>query len=320
MVADKQTIRCPAHPDQIERFAAFMGYPDGALSEALRAQLERVERHYAALFESSIDLGGGRAPCSPAPRTTRDARDARRNGLCQALADRRPDPRLHHGHVRGPGCPGARASDRADAAPAEGAGRSGRARRRLCPLRRVRDQLAGGRSCFPVSGQSAPARADRQTWMGTAPRLGHLDKLPPACSRPCWRRTSSSRCLTQGARRRARAGARACRRCPGRARRRPPLGAGPSVPDRPAGAAWPAKRTGPVLTDLAEIVLRALLRCRDLARGPARPRRRRPLRGPSRQARLARAHDRLRSRPDLHLRCRRDGLARWLRPLPAATW
>ncbi len=62
MVADKQTHSLPARPDQIERFAAFMGYPDGAaLTEAIRDQLERVERHYAALFESSIDLGGGRA-------------------------------------------------------------------------------------------------------------------------------------------------------------------------------------------------------------------------------------------------------------------
>jgi [glutamine synthetase] adenylyltransferase / [glutamine synthetase]-adenylyl-L-tyrosine phosphorylase len=62
MVADKQTHSLPARPDQIERFAAFMGYPDGAaLTDAVRARLERVERHYAALFESSIDLGGGRA-------------------------------------------------------------------------------------------------------------------------------------------------------------------------------------------------------------------------------------------------------------------
>jgi glutamate-ammonia-ligase adenylyltransferase len=62
MVADKQTHSLPARPDQIERFAAFMGCSDGAaLTEAVRARLERVERHYAALFESSIDLGGGRA-------------------------------------------------------------------------------------------------------------------------------------------------------------------------------------------------------------------------------------------------------------------
>jgi glutamate-ammonia-ligase adenylyltransferase len=62
MVADKQTHALPARPEQIERFAAFMGFADGAaLTEAVRAELLRVERHYAALFETSIDLGGGRA-------------------------------------------------------------------------------------------------------------------------------------------------------------------------------------------------------------------------------------------------------------------
>ena len=38
-----------------------MGYPDGTAQRGAARQLERVERHYAALFESSIDLGGGRA-------------------------------------------------------------------------------------------------------------------------------------------------------------------------------------------------------------------------------------------------------------------
>jgi glutamate-ammonia-ligase adenylyltransferase len=62
MVADKQTHRLPARPEQLERFAAFMGFADAdAFAGAIRNRLERVERHYAALFESSIDLGGGRA-------------------------------------------------------------------------------------------------------------------------------------------------------------------------------------------------------------------------------------------------------------------
>jgi [glutamine synthetase] adenylyltransferase / [glutamine synthetase]-adenylyl-L-tyrosine phosphorylase len=62
MVADKQTHSLPARPEQLERFAAFMGYPDtDSFTGALRSRLERVEKHYAALFESSIDLGGGRA-------------------------------------------------------------------------------------------------------------------------------------------------------------------------------------------------------------------------------------------------------------------
>jgi [glutamine synthetase] adenylyltransferase / [glutamine synthetase]-adenylyl-L-tyrosine phosphorylase len=62
MVADKQTHSLPARLDQLERFAAFAGYSDAdALADAVRSRLERVEAHYAALFESSIDLGGGRA-------------------------------------------------------------------------------------------------------------------------------------------------------------------------------------------------------------------------------------------------------------------
>jgi glutamate-ammonia-ligase adenylyltransferase len=62
MVADKQTHTLPARPDHMERFAAFMGCADGAeLTEVIHRQLVRVERHYAALFESSIDLGGTRA-------------------------------------------------------------------------------------------------------------------------------------------------------------------------------------------------------------------------------------------------------------------
>jgi [glutamine synthetase] adenylyltransferase / [glutamine synthetase]-adenylyl-L-tyrosine phosphorylase len=62
MLNDKQTHSLPTRPEQLERFAAFMGYPDAAsLAHAVRTRLERVEAHYAALFETSIDLGGGRA-------------------------------------------------------------------------------------------------------------------------------------------------------------------------------------------------------------------------------------------------------------------
>jgi glutamate-ammonia-ligase adenylyltransferase len=62
MLGDKQTHSLPSRPEQLERFAAFMGYPDAAsLADAVQTRLERVEAHYAALFETSIDLGGGRA-------------------------------------------------------------------------------------------------------------------------------------------------------------------------------------------------------------------------------------------------------------------
>jgi glutamate-ammonia-ligase adenylyltransferase len=102
MVADKQTHSLPARPDQIERFAAFMGYPDGAaLTEALRAQLEQVERHYAALFESSIDLGGGRALVF-----TGTDDDPETLATLAEMGFAKPSPiaarirAWHHGHVR----------------------------------------------------------------------------------------------------------------------------------------------------------------------------------------------------------------------------
>ncbi|HEX6142690.1 MAG TPA: bifunctional [glutamine synthetase] adenylyltransferase/[glutamine synthetase]-adenylyl-L-tyrosine phosphorylase [Geminicoccaceae bacterium] len=62
MVADKQTHRLPERPDQLEGLASFFGFGDGErLCQSIRTQLETVERHYAALFESSLDLGGGGA-------------------------------------------------------------------------------------------------------------------------------------------------------------------------------------------------------------------------------------------------------------------
>ncbi len=62
MIADKQTQSLPSQPEQLARFAAFMGYAEPArFSQALLVQLEQVERHYAALFESSLDLGAGGA-------------------------------------------------------------------------------------------------------------------------------------------------------------------------------------------------------------------------------------------------------------------
>ena len=60
MVADAQTQRLPERPDRFEAFAAFAGH---ASAETLIADLEAtfrlVERHYAALFETSPDLGAG---------------------------------------------------------------------------------------------------------------------------------------------------------------------------------------------------------------------------------------------------------------------
>ncbi len=60
MVADRQTQALPQREPEFERFAAFAGYASAAeLESAVRATLLTVERHYAALFESEADLGGG---------------------------------------------------------------------------------------------------------------------------------------------------------------------------------------------------------------------------------------------------------------------
>jgi glutamate-ammonia-ligase adenylyltransferase len=52
MVADRQTHELPARPEELERFAVFMGYADGpAFASALLAHLERVRARYAQVFE-----------------------------------------------------------------------------------------------------------------------------------------------------------------------------------------------------------------------------------------------------------------------------
>ncbi len=67
MVADRQTHALPDKPEELARFAVFMGYLDApAFADALVQQLERVRRHYAAIFEavpegppvSALDLSG----------------------------------------------------------------------------------------------------------------------------------------------------------------------------------------------------------------------------------------------------------------------
>jgi [glutamine synthetase] adenylyltransferase / [glutamine synthetase]-adenylyl-L-tyrosine phosphorylase len=102
MVADKQTHALPDKPEQLERFAAFVGYPDAdALAGAVRACLETVERHYAALFESSMDLGGGGALVftgtgdDPATiRTLAEMSFARPEAVAARVRA------WHHGHIR----------------------------------------------------------------------------------------------------------------------------------------------------------------------------------------------------------------------------
>jgi [glutamine synthetase] adenylyltransferase / [glutamine synthetase]-adenylyl-L-tyrosine phosphorylase len=102
MVADKQTHSLPARPEQLEQFAAFMGYPDAdALAEAVRTRLERVEAHYAALFETSIDLGGGRALVFTGTDDDPDTlATLAEMGFAQPKAVAARVRAWHHGHIR----------------------------------------------------------------------------------------------------------------------------------------------------------------------------------------------------------------------------
>jgi [glutamine synthetase] adenylyltransferase / [glutamine synthetase]-adenylyl-L-tyrosine phosphorylase len=59
MVDDQQTHIVPATSDAFERYAQFCGFNSGdALSKKLRATLQTVQKHYAALFEDAGNLAG----------------------------------------------------------------------------------------------------------------------------------------------------------------------------------------------------------------------------------------------------------------------
>jgi [glutamine synthetase] adenylyltransferase / [glutamine synthetase]-adenylyl-L-tyrosine phosphorylase len=102
MVADRQTHRLPEREDQLERFAAFAGFSDAAeLDRTVRDCLERVEAHYAALFESSIDLGGshslvftGTDDDPDTLATLREMGFVRPQGVAARVRA------WHHGHIR----------------------------------------------------------------------------------------------------------------------------------------------------------------------------------------------------------------------------
>ena len=60
MVGDEQTHTLPADEEVFGRFARFAGFASGAaLKEELLPRLERVQRHYARLFESAPSLSAG---------------------------------------------------------------------------------------------------------------------------------------------------------------------------------------------------------------------------------------------------------------------
>ena len=62
MIADEQTQTLPSDPDRLLRLARFCGFPDtAAFAACLTAELERVQAHYARLFEHSPALTHGGA-------------------------------------------------------------------------------------------------------------------------------------------------------------------------------------------------------------------------------------------------------------------
>ncbi|WP_072392774.1 bifunctional [glutamine synthetase] adenylyltransferase/[glutamine synthetase]-adenylyl-L-tyrosine phosphorylase [Hyphomicrobium sp. CS1BSMeth3] len=62
MIADEQTQTLPADAEGLLRLSRFSGFPDtAAFSAALVAHLERVQRHYGALFEDVPELTRGNA-------------------------------------------------------------------------------------------------------------------------------------------------------------------------------------------------------------------------------------------------------------------
>lgn len=60
MVADEQSHTLPENDEGLERIAHLLGYRDAAVfSQAFRASLQLVEKHYAALFEAAPQLSAG---------------------------------------------------------------------------------------------------------------------------------------------------------------------------------------------------------------------------------------------------------------------
>ena len=102
MVADRQTQLIPDREVDFARIAAFSGWGDPAAFEAeVRRQLEAVERHYAALFESEADLGGGATlvftGIDDDPGTLETLRSM---GFKEPSAVSQRIRGWHHGHIR----------------------------------------------------------------------------------------------------------------------------------------------------------------------------------------------------------------------------
>ena len=102
MVADKQTHQLPEDERGFARFAVFMGYDaPSAFAADVKKNLELVERHYAVLFEDSLDLGAGGALVftgtedDPATLATLG-----RLGFTRPADVAKTVRSWHHGHIR----------------------------------------------------------------------------------------------------------------------------------------------------------------------------------------------------------------------------
>jgi len=102
MVADKQTHQVPEDEQTFATFAGFMGYEDAdAFAADLRRQLELVERHYAALFEDSLDLGAdGALVFTGTEDEPETLKTLARLGFARPADIARIVRSWHHGHIR----------------------------------------------------------------------------------------------------------------------------------------------------------------------------------------------------------------------------
>jgi glutamate-ammonia-ligase adenylyltransferase len=102
MVADRQTQQLPDRDVEFQRFTAFAGFASTeTFSTVLRGHLERVERHYAALFEREADLGAGGSLVFTGTSDDPDTlQTLSRMGFKDPSAISARIRSWHHGHIR----------------------------------------------------------------------------------------------------------------------------------------------------------------------------------------------------------------------------